>query len=615
MAVYAPQAPVPDGCGEDGLVRSRKLLLLSILVLMLLGGCAERIHTPRVSSDWGRAGRVAVATRSTPMGLAVSPDGEDVFVAWAGNPDSGATENIRFLRMNQAGDPKADLALPAEVGRPRELQLLLVGDAHLHLFWIDTATLDRKLKHARVSATGDLQVQPHSVDTVGLPIQQYQAAPLPSGELLVLWTDWLGFHAVRLDGDGTLAQGPTTLQAGVIGMGLALDASGKAHIAWQVAEGPSRRVLYYAILDPDTLTLSAPLHVATAVVGPDAGTDATAGPAVALEADEGSDLIVYVCWTQRVATQIGTSERLFYVAVDSQDGRLIAGADEAEEVRIAPTFPPASVPASGSFAYRALAQPLEAAGRGARFLHAPASLPGQGGEAVLAVSAQFNTLSREEYQPTLIFMEGGRVQGYQAVTWTDHPSVDLVPAADASGNLYLAWNDVTGDANHYPVYLATTAPHLQAVWARLSWSDLLTIAGDMLDRITSGISLLPLMAIWLALPFVWLFLAMWASRGDLYGRRAMLVAFIALLVYVGSKYLLTFDILTHLPRLAYMSPEMGRVLVYVAPVLTLLASLGLTSPLFLRKGGRDRSPVLLYIVVAAVDMVLSISVYAIGYFE
>lgn len=594
------------------------LAALGCLILLLVTGCVPREHTQRVTDDWGRAVQIGVASQSTPAGLAVLPDGSQVFAAWPVSGAEGGEPAVRFVALNAEGGQVAQASLPVEVLRPRDLRLLLdavnTPAGALHLFWIDGTGEDRQLWHSPLSHQGELLGEPRRLSPAGYSVETYCPAVLPSGAMLVMWDDASGLSLRRFDGTGAPEANPLIIPGGTEGS-FQVGPDGVVHVAWQVTLSASRRAITYAKLDQADLSLSAPVQVGTAVVDPEAPPGAVKGPVVGLESREGEAALVYVAWTQQVTTMMGRSERLYFSGVDGERGQPAPGTDLGTEVNLPPQFPPTLEPATGAFAYQGLARPATSAMRGTVFNQGPEALAGGGDEVVLAMSTQFSTRSREAFQPALIYFDEGAVSGYQAVTWTDHPSVDMALAADGQRNLYLAWTDVTGEADRYPVYLATTADRLQSSWSRLSWNDYKAIGADLLNRIVSGLSLLPLAAIWLAFPFVWLFLAMWASRGDLYGRRAWFVLVVALLVYVGSKYLLTFDILTHVPKLAYLPPETGRVLIYAVPVLTLLASLGLTSPLWLRRRGEGRSPVLLYIVIAAVDMVLSVSVYAIGYFE
>jgi hypothetical protein len=316
----------------------------------------------------------------------------------------------------------------------------------------------------------------------------------------------------------------------------------------------------------------------------------------------------YVNWTERF-TGVGGPETLQTLAVPLHEQ---AFPTEPQNFRITPHFPPNLTPAEGYFAYEHLSNTGVGAVNAA-VRQPPVTLAFPGDEMVMVVPVQHTTRTRQQFQPTLIYWREGVFRGYQVLTWTHDPSIMPSIAADANHNLYVAWIDSV-DTFHYPVYLMTTAPDLQAAWQDLTWDDAWAILTDLSSRIASGIVLLPLIAMWLLLPFLWLFV-MLARGGDNYGARGVRILLVALVVYEASKYLLTRRILTYVPMLAYLPPATGELLIYGIPLLTLLISFGIVAFVTLRRIGKDFSVMRTYLYTTLLDVSLSVAVYGIGYWE
>jgi hypothetical protein len=232
---------------------------------------------------------------------------------------------------------------------------------------------------------------------------------------------------------------------------------------------------------------------------------------------------------------------------------------------------------------------------------------------VLASSALYATRNRQGFQPTLFYLREGEPRGYQALTWTDATSLHPAVAGDAEGRLYVAWADALGESFHYPIYLATTRITLRESWQSLTPTDYGVILGDFVNRVASGIILVPLTSMWLLLPLPWLLIVL--AYGHPQGRGARRALLVALFIYLGAKYLLTSQVLTYLPGLAYLPPAESWLWIHLTPLLTLLVSVTLGRLLARRMGDGEFSVMRAYLLVSLIDWVLSNVIYAIGYFE
>ncbi|HNT73581.1 MAG TPA: hypothetical protein PKH77_01040 [Anaerolineae bacterium] len=585
----------------------QKKLLWMGMTLMLLTGCAERVHTPRLLPEWGRAARVGVSARPAPVGLVVAPDGSRVALAWpTRNATDDAQESIHLLVLSNRGATLAEYDFPSPVAELDQVQLLSASDgasfdsAHdkLHLLWLSGKSDDRTLWYAPLPSLAAVDIKPPTLTPQALSsnataVRRYRAATLPSGDVLALWTTSRGALQGWRSSDGEVQ----TLLDGVQQADFAVDKIGQVHVTWSESDMVSALLLYHAVLDPKTLTLrDARLMTEIGLPGQSLAS-AIDGPVIGLD-----EAHLYLSWTQRVRGR-GVAEAL-YLATFPLSGD--AGEVTGQPVPFAADFPPTPEAVSGLSPW----SPLPLGDTNVR--QAPWVFSSPDG-LLLALPVQYSTRSRTEYQPTLVPVRDGRPLGYLALTWTDATSLYPVIAADAGGQRYVAWVDAPGDAFHYPVYLSSTAPALHSAWQHLTLNDYGAAAWDYVNRVTLGLFMLPLILVWLIVPCVWLLIML--ARGYDTGGRGYLTLTGAALLYIGSKYLLTFPILTYLPGLEYLPPTVGRALIYALPVALLLFSAGVVA-LATRPWKRPNFSVMrTYLSIILIDFCLSVSVYAIGYSE
>jgi hypothetical protein len=594
-------------------MKRRRYVFLLLLAGLLLAGCAPRAHTPRIDPAWGRASLVGAAAHSDRVGLAAAPDGNYVALAYPVRPPAGAEDFLHLLVLDGRGDTLIDQDFEPSFVDIQDVQLLLATTGELHLYWLAGARSERALWRAQLppmEAPSISILQPEQVSPAGVAVRWYRAELLPDGRPLVLWSDADACVQGRLDGGAP----SECLLTGVFGVDYQLDPFGVAHVTWTRQETASRLVLNHGLLTPDSWAFEDRRPVSMVIIPGGASPDAINGPVISL--GDGYD---YVSWTQEITTMFGTTQQQRYVAVpqgDRQGGLPTIRLLESEQVQLLAAFPPPAEPAHGSFPYQQLVVPGPESQRGTTVSGAPAALSGRGEESALVTSGLYYTRSREGFQPTIIYLRDGVVLGYQVLTWTDRPSINAVVAADGSNNLYVAWNDATGESYHYPIYLATTAPALRAAWQGLTYQDILSIAVDLLNRVTSGVFLIPLTLIWLLVPFVWILAAVIVSHGELYGNQGRVVLIGALWIYWLSKYLFSQQILATLPSLAYLPPTVATLAVYLVPVFLLGLSCALAWLVYYRRTPDDEfSAMRAYLITAGIDWVLSLVIYATGYFE
>ncbi|MFP4343860.1 MAG: hypothetical protein ACLFU8_04105 [Anaerolineales bacterium] len=583
-------------------VRLKYVLLLA--ALLLLSGCDARVHTDRISDVWGRGRLLGRASGATAVGLGPFPDGEHVAVAWIERLEESAEEALHLLILEAGGEVVVD-EFVAPVALPGADVSLLVGDGDtLHLLWTSGRKGERALWHLQLPDVLGLDaaaleaLQPVEITPAERSVAGYEAAWHPDRGLVVLWQDARG-ELLLWRGDESVL-----LLDQVLALDFQLDAAGLGHVAWSTRLEGARGAIYQAFLDTETGSLSEPREVMAQVFGGrNPSLESVGGPTLILEEGE-----IYVSWTQLAMMGNQSQQQLFTVVLPAWG--------EAGEpspplfVGLSPRFPPPLQPLEGPFPYRALANTEENVMRSTSVGRAPHALRGQHAEAVVAVSALYRTRSREEFQPTLIYLRDGEVLGYEPAVWTSQLSLNPVVRADEDQNLYLAWVDAVGGSYRYPLYLATTNPSLQATWDQLVEQDLLVILGDWLNRIAGGVFIGTFLTIWLMVPLPWLIFSL--ATGSAYGNRARVAFLVGLLIYWSSKYYLGSVVLTYIPGLYWLSPGWAGALVHGLPLAILFVALVLVRLLFIRRD-REFDLVRVFGTVVIIDWVLSNLVYAIGY--
>jgi len=617
-----------------GVLYMRKSVALFVLLLLalLLSGCVERTFSAKTVIEWSRGRRLGTvpADSSEPLALTVEPNGEWTALAWVSSPERG-THALHLAVLAANGAVLTDVDLPFEVREPRGLVLEPAGDGELHLLWLDAAEHIHSLFYARVTLTGQVAEPVRQLSAEGYRVNGHDAAILPSGELLVVWSNREGLRAARLKGDGiqTLA----TLEAPNAGpLALQVDDDGLAHIAWQQSFRANERRLYYTSLEPATLTLDWPMYLSTVILQGGGSLQGSPeglwGPLLALE--EGQVTVVWLVGRG----ESGQSRGYFATFVPREVRELLP-----RRLAVPARYQPNYAPASGSLPYRqlALSLPFDKASSGTPLHTLPATTEGQVQEIPLAASLLLRTRWSPQIQPALLVLKEGKLKGFQVVAWTRHPSLHPSLAEDAEGNLYYAWLDAEGNAS--AVYLATTAPALKAAWDRLERDDLRVALERLSGRAISAVALIVIALSWLILPGFLLILALFVFREDsLLTVRGKVVFLILIGAHWVGKYLVAPDVLTMLPKMSelplifpllpvlapgvfaylpnqlHLPPFVALWIPYLIPSLTLLAGVLVMRLLYLRRS-RHPNLVLAYLIVAVIDLFLAMQIYALTYHD
>ncbi|MBN2390069.1 MAG: hypothetical protein JXR84_05075 [Anaerolineae bacterium] len=585
--------------------RVLKRVIPLLLLTLLFTGCSERVRTVRVLPEWGRANLIGVASNATPLGLVATSDGDQVIMVWPTRAENASQDYLHLFVLDADGDVVFDQNLEPAIPNLYEAQLLLEMEDDVHLLWIAGERDARVVWYAHLGKVDPSRVASLAAEPVSPSNQSvawYKAALLPSGDILVLWLDMRGELSGQLIDRGI----PQKLLSDVIGVDFQIDAAGNVHLVWSQQESPTQVAFYQAQLAADSLQLASTFLATTVFLPARIQVSSIEGPMLALDRR-----YAYITWVQREDQPNRIVKSLHTVAWP------LAGTTESYEMESLihnADFPPSTARVTGYFAYQHLAASSSSRGNSLNVYQLPTTIRTQEEEMVLALSVQYATRTRAEYQPTLVYMQDGELLGYQALTWTDHTSSSPVVTTDATHNLYAAWTDATGADFHYPIYLASTAPALRVSWQHMTLADYGTVAWDYINRIASGIVLFPLIVVWFFLPIAWLFFKL-ARGGDVFGLAGQRLLLSTLWLYWAAKYLLTFQILTYVPGLRYVTSNAGTVLIFCVPLLTLAFGVIVGGLLTIRWTNKGFSVMRTFLVSSTADALLSLAIYAVGYFE
>ncbi|MFQ5578244.1 MAG: hypothetical protein ACE5G8_14785 [Anaerolineae bacterium] len=581
----------------------RQKLLPSILISFFclafaVSGCgsdAQKGFKP--SPDWSRGVPVGQSVAGS-VGLATEGSGERVHLVWPVQAEG--ERRIRYVQLNRAAAPviNRELALPS--GRLRLPRLLAASDGRLHLFWVNRMpdNAQNELWHVVLGTGGELAGPAALLSAPETSVGTYDAAAGSGGGAVVAWDDEQagGIYLLRLNREGDVQGSPAAISGAGSSPSLRVDSADGVHLAWR--EG---RYFFY----------SGPASAGgVQVVGVQLGTgDSLVGPEVGL-----SEGWVYVFWSvlSRLHEQAGTAFSEF-VAFPAGAPAMSTPARLPISNLEAPPYSKYTVSAregEASGASYQLVRPEQAGGAGAssEFVHQPYAVQGERNALAVAVSSRQQLRYNQVVQVAVALFEAGQFKGYQMAAKTESLSRQPVAAADAAGNLYLAWREGAGGDE---VFFATTAPESRAVIDRLG-------GGDVADALLRGgfesiatVALFPL-ALPLVVPgLVLLFVvALVGGRDSLTGLGPWLLLLVAVGLYQATKFMFLPDALTYVPFSAWIDVPAGwRFPLRIGvPLASLLIGAGVAGWMWRR---RTQSMLVFYLLLTLTDVLLTMAVYGV----
>jgi hypothetical protein len=238
--------------------------------------------------------------------------------------------------------------------------------------------------------------------------------------------------------------------------------------------------------------------------------------------------------------------------------------------------------------------------------------PVQGQQAGLAIAVSSNQQLRQErvIQIAIALFEAGQFKGYQMAAKTETLSREPVLAVDDAGSLHLAWRE--GGAGDR-IFYATTAPDTRSVLDRMSVGDVVQVLLRGGVESAATMMFLPAALPWLVpglvLLIVWMALKGQAGWPDV---SPWVPTIGAVGLYQGAKLFFMPTIGSYIPFSAWAYIPAGWWLPLRVGVPLLILSLAA----FVAERVRRRysqSALLLYMVLALTDMVLTLAVYGVSF--
>ncbi|GAB4400087.1 MAG: hypothetical protein Kow00123_07570 [Anaerolineales bacterium] len=624
---------------EKAFLRAAVLLTAALL----LAACGGPLHSLRACPDWSRGLAVGETSFNAPVALYAAPDGSAAHLAWGQVSADG--DAIRYVQIDARGNVVHDRVLPIPVRSPRQVRLLPDGRGGLLLLWLNGVGEARRVVAARLDAEGQ-PVGPTVQVSAPAPEADSFTAVATASSVDVFWSyegasPARGIYHARLDAAGQPIAPSARIVEGGISPQAAAGTDGRVHLAWIHEPKPDEEHVLYARFDPDTRELEPPREVGTFV----GGTKVCGyGPEVALA---GNRAYVFWAWERLVsplyllsAPEAGEGE-CHYVALPLTDG----SAPPSEQTLNLPIIAsPSYVPATGAYAYTALAEPARDAGQLVR-VYAPvpgikttmpgANMPPQYTQRVstnsmavympapaagvrdeAAVSVVFLTATKRAQHLVIgvAYLADGTLKGYQIAGRSATEAIRPTLAADDRGHLHLAWLE-PGGVRRYVVYYASTTPETRATLNALTLRDVGDALMQGLWRIVEAVGLFPMAFLALLAPLLWVVGYMVAkAEASLRFRGPRIALAVAILLYIPAKFfLLPPDLLSFPPFWDRVPQGAANALVIGVPALILCAALGVMA-LYLKKA-EARSLLPAYLIFAATDAFLTVALYAPGFLE
>ncbi len=499
---------------------------------------------------------------------------------------------------------KRTLAIP--LTQPDKPTIFWDGQA-LHLFWLS----ERALYQAQMDTSGNV-IGPVQALSGPKMVDSYDVAMGTDGTLSVWYAGHRrdpGLYALSV---GDLISEAVLVDAEGVRPSLQYDSVGKLHAAWsQYPPGYNQTWFFYAEYPDGAYQPGRETAVYAPAIKP---TDILSGPWLGLDTQQ-----VYLIWnvTVRTSPEAGASAspnltEYLYFPQGQPDTSARPQAITAPSVSdLDFTYRPEGGLAAGLRVFPSQGPyPNTAAVRDVTLNTAP------GPEQELALAFDVMVLHefrKERGQIGAIFLQNGKLNGYQLLSFTPKASVDPAIVSDETRQLYLTWLE-RGEDGGFQVYFASTASDIQAALSRATWGDIGRIGRETIFGLLSGAVLAPVVVmLWLILPLLILFLTSFLRRRSedkLTSPGTMISLLLAAAIYWGAKLLTIPGIGSFIPFAAWVPaiPTWLQAPLQIGvPVAITIAAIRVAWHFTYRR----RATSLLYFafLYAAVDGVLTMAIY------
>ncbi|MBC7234511.1 MAG: hypothetical protein H5T69_01625 [Chloroflexi bacterium] len=579
---------------------------ITLLGAMILVGCQmAAAKSERASADWSRGEKIGQAALNDRVALAVAPLGDSVYLAWVSRYEGKGVELLRFARLDGTGRIGIQKDLPIGVDRPTEVSLLLDGQDHLHLTWTAQLKDRRRLFHARLDPSGQLASYPRPLSPESASVHSYTAALNGDGHIDIVWSaqdgEGQGLYHLRLNTWGDVVVESHRLREAGFDPALQVDREGRLHLAWQEEPAFGEHSILYAALDP--ADSPATLEAYRLATFPAPTGVVARRPSVGIAGDQ-----VFVFWSRerRGGGMTPPSAESYYVVLPL--GRP-QEAGEPSRVSVPALNHPALDTITSGYNIREVARPGQAPFP-SQFVYLPATARPAQGEVAAAFTVELGGRTKNILQIVTTFWADGDLLGYQIAGKTRNSSLKPALAVDGRGDLHLAWIDTAGFGS-FEVYYASTAEAVRAHLNRITATDVVAAFFDLLWAMVQGISFLPITLAWVFVPLAVIALYLFiGAEGDLARRGPRIVLVVAVVLYVGFKYLFRPGWLVALPLPRRIPAKAADALIYATPLIISTVA-GVVAWLYAKKRA-FANLLATFILFAGCDALLTLLVYVPG---
>lgn len=573
----------------------KRLSGILFILGFILAGCSDTaIKGMKPSLDFSRGVQIAASVAGS-LGMYAEQDGSAIHLVWPQRV--GSQIKVRYMQLDETASPVLDLVVGLPPSQVRSPRILPAGDGGNHLFWASRPVGggEWELWYARFQPSKGELDEAVRLSTLGQSVRSFSYASDGKGGALLVWylvgDDGVYYEYITPEGE-TLPQ-PLQIVSGGFLPSIRVDTKGQAHLAWLEEGG-----VFYTAFDPSIAEQVRGEKVAKLTLG----TGITiSGFDLAL-----SDGWVYILWSvlNESGAEAGTA---FTKYVVFPAGDVAPGNTERIEILSLEDLPFQNF-VSEHYLLSEIVAPLEDP-YGSDYVYGPVSVQGQAAETAIGLS--FSQSRRLDIYPqlALAIFGDGKLKGYTPVSKTLALSKEPVVAADADGELYVAWRE---GASGNKIYFATTAEEAKKQLDQLSSDDLasLVVQGGMESLV--GIMFFPVIGLGLITPGL-VIVGIWRLYRDfesITDRGSQAVVATAIIIFTALK-VWVLSISTYVPFSAWLDINRDYHLAIQIIVPLVIAAIGFLATLvvYRRRGGL--SSITFYLAYTVVDSILTLGVYGV----
>lgn len=530
--------------------RQRIFFVFIVLIGLALvsGACSSGPERPWLQSPgWSRGLQIGYTPVSQSVSFTLDEEGNVYFFHFTGEDNDNF--DLQVTALQPTGDMPWDHTIEVNLRLPRQPRIINDGEA-LQLFWIS----DQTLYTMRIGLDGEILSQPQQIS--GQYVAFSVDVLLHPEKGLIVW-----FGGSRQD-PGVYAYAPEDYYGRpqvIDELGtrpyLMLDTDGLLHAAWaHDPAGYEERGIYYASF-PD-LDYTANDGILVAALTP-AVSSALDGPWLGQSGDG-----LLVLWNLSVITGLEAGRMTTeYVILPME------GIDEGFQQRPSILY----VPSDYHESFRQEATLIQAGDRiwldeveggYSPIIQKLSIVSFNGSELAIALEAKVEFLrNKEEFQVSILFFDAGQPTSYQLISFDAAASRLPNLVVDDEGYLYLTWIQKDSEDEN-AIFFATTQPEFRQSISRFDGSDTVSVVGDTLFGLFSGVILVPIGLVWLLAPLVLIGVTTIIRKEDepFYAPGSLISIALALIGFWYSKYfsLQILDMVNYVPFSAWIPQISGQ---------------------------------------------------------